>query len=188
MSVCPRFSSCKWFLFMEETEHTELRKMKRVDSPALHPLDLTVCGQFTFCPPVTPLQRTQAQGVWPVSRTEDALKEGSLPLMAYCSAACPVLIPAAKEVELNCCWFLSGEVLFCFISSHSLCKMFHNKLFLYYLVAAICEHTGRAWCINVGIHSSPPAWSEILPNTHTEGCWFLRLCSTFTALAVLKFN
>lgn len=148
----------------------------------IHPLKV--------CPPVTPLQRTQAQGVRPVP-TDRGCSEGTEPFthgLLLSSHQLPSTHSWCKGGRAELVLVLIWEGLFCFIFSNSLCKMFHNKLFLYHLLEAICEHAGRAQCINVGIHSSPPAWSEILPNTHTEGCWLLRLCSTFTALAVLKFN
>lgn len=189
MSVWCRFSSCKRFLFIEERAHTEPRKMKGwIPQPLQH------CSPWISLPSEglsTSDTSREAQGSELCQGTEDALKEGSLSLRASCSAPTSCL-PSAH------CWCNRGRAalmllliwggLFCFIFSNSLCKMFPNKLFLYYLLEAISEHTGRVWCISVGIHSSPPAWSEILPNTHTEGCWLLRLCSTFTALAVLKFN
>lgn len=86
-------------------------------SPALHPLDLTACGQSTLWRSVHlwHLYRGHRHRVSDLCRrTEDALKERSLSPMAYCSAptSCPVLIPDAKEVELNWCWFLSGKVYF----------------------------------------------------------------------------
>lgn len=36
----------------------------------------------------------------------------SWPIAQLSQVACPVLIPHAKEVQLNWCWFLSGEVYF----------------------------------------------------------------------------
>lgn len=179
---------------MEEREHTKPRKMQTLDSTgnnlsaSLGSHCLWIIHFLKVCPP---LQRTQHRVSDLCQGTQDALKEGSLSLMAYCSAptSCPPRAHSwCKGGRAELLLVLIRGGLFCFISSNSLCKMFHNKLFLCYLLAALCEQAGRAWCINVGIHSSPPAWSEILPNTHTEGCWLPRLCSTFTALAVLKFN
>lgn len=196
LSVWHRFSSCKWFLFIEERAHPDPRKMKRMDStgrasPALLPLDLSAWGQFTpECDHSDTWERTQHRGV--TCAKDRAGSEGREPFTHGPWLSSPSSLPSAHSscrggtAELVLVLIWGG--LFCFIFSNSLCKMFPNKLFLYYLLAAICEHTGRAWCINVGIHSSPPAGSEILPNTHTEGRWLLRLCSTFTALAVLKFN
>lgn len=110
--------------------------------------------------------------------------------MAYCSAptSCPVLIPDAKEVELNWCWFLSGKVYFAsfLVTAYAKCSITSSSSTTCWKLSVSTQagHSALMW----GSIHLPQHEVKYSQTTHTEGCWLLRLCSTFTALAVLKFN